>query len=416
MTERRWRWIAIGTAVVVAAAQWIRIAVNPVGDFRNHWVWGGRFVDGEFLYAGGANIPYLPFWAVPYAPLSFLPVAVAQALVYPLALLAAAIVVAILQTMVTDDLPLDQRRIFWLVVVAFGLSSRYLLRDLSEAGPNTLLMAITWGAIWAWWSGRAGLGGLLLGGAIALKLTAAIFLVYFALRREFRFVLAATVAAAAFTLAPVLWQGPELYGRHVAAWSTAMWSAATSSDPRVGVLGLETVGNLSLRPALARYLMHIPEGVNDQGRFVHPWNVDLLTLTPEVASPLVAVAILALVAGVAWSLRRGADRLRMVVAWDCAAIAILALLLSPITWRQHCVAILPACYLIARAWLAEASVPVIATVATGTLVGVSLLLGRGVMGDTISSLAHAYYLHTVALLLLLAGVIACRNRRLDASH
>jgi alpha-1,2-mannosyltransferase len=414
MTERHWRWVAIGTAVVAAAAQWIRIVVNPVGDFRNHWVWGGRFVRGEFLYAGGANIPYLPFWAVPYAPLSFLPVHVAQAIVYPVALLATAIVVAVLQTMVAPDLRLDRQKAFWLVVMAIGVSSSYVLRDLSEAGPNTLLMAIVWGAIWAWWSGRPGLGGLLLGGAIALKLTAVLFLIYFAARREFRFVFAATVAAAALTVSPALWQGPELYNRHVTFWSTAIWSGATSPDPRVGVLGLETVGNVSLRPALARYLMHIPEGTNDQGRFVHPWNVDVLTLTPEAASPLIAGAILMLVAGVAWSLRRGGDRLRVVAAWDCAAIAILALLLSPITWRQHCVAVLPACYLIARTWLAGAPVPPIAALGLATLPVVSVLLGRGVMGVTVSSLMHAYYLHTVALLLLLAGVIACRNRSLDA--
>lgn len=416
MTERHWRRIALGTAVVIAAAQWIRIAINPVGDFRNHWLWGARFVHGEFLYDGGTNIPYLPFWAMAYAPLSFLPVHVAQALAYPVALLATAIVLAILQTLARGELPLDQRRVFWLTVLAVGLSSRYILRDLSEAGPNIMLMALGWAAIWAWWNGRPGLGGCLLGAAIALKLTAVPFLIYFALRREFRFAIATAVAAAAFTVSPALWQGPAFYSRHVNAWSTAVWAGATSPDPRFGVLGLEQIGNLSLRPALARYLMHIPEGLNDQGRFVHPWNVDVLTLAPEVASPLIAGVMLALIAGVAWSLRRGRVSLREVVAWDGAAVAILALLLSPITWRQHGVAILPACYLIARVWLAEGPVPPIASFAIGTLVVVSLLLARGIMGDTASSLVHAYYLHTVALLLLLAGVIACRNRRVDADQ
>lgn len=256
----------------------------------------------------------------------------------------------------------------------------------------------------------------MLGAAIALKLTAVLFLFYFALRRQFRFAVAAAVAAVAFTLSPALWQGPALYRRHLTAWADAVWSGVASSDPRVGMLGLEPVGNLSLRPALARYFMRIPEGPDGQGRFVHPWNVDVLTLPPETAAPLIAGVMLALVTGVAWSLARGGDRLRDVVAWDCAAVAILALLLSPITWRQHCVAILPACYLIARAWLAGAPMPPIAAIAIGTLVVVSLLLARGVVGDTLSSLVHAYYLHTLALVLLLAAVIACRNRRLDALH
>jgi alpha-1,2-mannosyltransferase len=416
MTERYWRWIAIGTAIAVAAAQWIRIAVNPVGDFRNHWVWGGRFVDGQFLYAGGANLPYLPFWAMAFAPLAVLPVQIAQSLVYPVALLATAVVLAILQTVTRADLPLDSRRTFWLVVLALVLSSRYLLRDLSEAGPNTLLMALGWAAIWAWWIGRPGLGGLMLGAAIALKLTAVLLLFYFALRREFRFAVATAVAAIAFTLSPAVWQGAALYRQHVTVWAHAVWSGATSSDPRIGMLGLEPVGNLSLRPALARYFMRIPEGLDGQGRFVHPWNVDVLALPPETAAPLITGVMVALVAAVVGSLARSGGRLRDVVAWDCAAVAILALLLSPITWRQHCVAILPACYLMARAWLAGAPMPPIAAIAIGTLVVVSLLLARGVVGDTLSSLVHAYYLHTLALLLLLAAVIACRNRRLDALH
>jgi hypothetical protein len=40
--------------------------------------------------------------------------------------------------------------------------------------------------------------------------------------------------------------------------------------------------------------------------------------------------------------------------------------------------------------------------------------GRG--GRAVSSPVQAYYLHTVTLLRLLAGVIACCNRYLDAVH
>ena len=416
MTERRWRWVAIGVASVAIAAQWIRIAVNPVGDFRNHWLWGARFVHGQFLYEGGANIPYLPAWAMAFAPLSLVPLQVAQSLVYPVALLATWTVLIILERLSLGDRPLDTPRVFWLAALAIALSSRYILRDLSEAGPNTLLMALAWVGIWAWWNGRSALGGVALGAAIALKPTALLFLCYFALRREFRFVVAATAAAAAFTVLPVVWQGPVSYGRHIATWASAVWTGVASGDPRIGILGLETIGNISLRPALARYLMHIPEGAGEQGRFVHPWNIDFLTLQPETAAPIVAAIMIAVVGAVVWSLRQSRAHLRAIVVWDCAAVAILALLLSPITWRQHCVAILPACYLIARMRMTGPRVPPIAWLAIGTLVVVSVLLSRGVMGDTISSLVHSYYLHTIALLLLLAGVIACRNRVFDVDQ
>lgn len=413
MTERGWRWVAIGVASVVVAAQWIRIAVNPVGDFRLHWVWGARFLHRQFLYAGGTNIPYLPAWAMAFAPLSLLPVRLAQSLLYPFALLATWAVLAIVERMADVNGRLDSPKVFWAAVVAIALASRYLLRDLSEAGPNVLLMALAWIGIWAWWTGRSIFGGVALGAAIALKPTAALFLVYFALRRQSRFAVAATVAAAVFTLLPAAWQGPALFGTHVSTWARVVWAGVASGDPRVGVLGLETIGNVSLRPALARYLMHIPEGADDQGRFVHRWNVDILTLSPQVAAPIVAAVILAVAGAMVWSLRRSRADPRTVVVWDSAAVAILALLLSPITWRQHCVAILPACYLIARMRLTGTRVPPVASFAIGALVVVSLVFSRGVMGDTVSSLVHAYYLHTIALLLLLAGVIACRNRALQ---
>jgi hypothetical protein len=182
------------------------------------------------------------------------------------------------------------------------------------------------------------------------------------------------------------------------------------------VLGLEPIGNLALRPALARYLMHIPEGAEGQGRFVHPWNVDIFTLSPSVASLIIAGIMLALVISVAWSLRWGRSQLSSVIVWDGAAVAILSLLLSPITWRQHCVTIVPACYLIGRTWLRGQRVPAIASSGLIAVAVVSLFLARGVMGETVSSLVHAYYLHTFALLLLLAGVIACRPIPLDADQ
>jgi hypothetical protein len=391
LTFRGWRWVAGGVAIVIAAAQAIRIAVNPVGDFRNHWEWGARFLRGEFLYDGGANIPYLPAWAMAFAPLSVLPLPIAQLLMYAIAFGAVWAVLSILDHLCRDPAPIEPQRRFWAATIAIVLTSRYLLRDLSEAGPNTILMALAWIGVWMWWRGRPLAGGAVLGAAIALKPTAAIFLLYFVFRRQWRFAAATGLAAAVTTALPAVWQGSALFGRHVEFWMIAVWSGVTSDDPRIGVLGLDPVGNVALRPALASYLTPV---------------------FPEMAAPIVAGVMACLAGAVAWSLRRGRTDLRACVAWDIATVAILALLLSPITWRQHCVAILPACYLIVRARLTGTPVPPIASFALGTLIVVSLILSRGVMGDTISTLVHAYYLHTLALLLLVAGVIACRNQLL----
>jgi hypothetical protein len=113
-----------------------------------------------------------------HAPFTIVSAHVAQVLFYPVGVLSLAALLYVLNALTRDDLPVEPRRLFWVGAAAIALSSRYLERDLAEAGPNTLLVAIVWVGIWAWSRGHAVTGGLLLGGAIALKLTAAIFVLY----------------------------------------------------------------------------------------------------------------------------------------------------------------------------------------------------------------------------------------------
>ncbi len=44
-------------------------------------------------------------------------------------------------------------------------------------------------------------------------------------------------------------------------------------------MGPEPLQNLSLRPSLARFLMHLPEG--HAGRIEHPFHVDFANLSPR---------------------------------------------------------------------------------------------------------------------------------------
>src|SRR5437588_6945564 len=72
--------MAIGAVIVLV--QWISTMLKPHGDFSRHWEFGRRFVHGEFLYNGGLDIPYPPFFAMAYAPLSFLPLRVAKPILF----------------------------------------------------------------------------------------------------------------------------------------------------------------------------------------------------------------------------------------------------------------------------------------------------------------------------------------------
>ena len=91
----------------------------------------------------------------------------------------------------------------------------------------------------------------------------------------------ALASAGAFTLAPALWQGPRDYAWQFGIWSTNLRVAAAQPDPSIGILGPEELKNLSLKPAVARYLMRLPPG--HPSRLQHPWYVEFLDLSPAAA-------------------------------------------------------------------------------------------------------------------------------------
>lgn len=405
--EKHWRRLALALVAVIVLIQWVRVARKPFdGDFFLHWQFGGHMVAHEILYTDGLDIPYPPFWALAWAGLSLLPLSVAKTLWYPASLVALAALLFVLSRLTRRHLPLSATGRFWCAALALALTSRFLVRELPECGPNLTLLALVWLAIYAWSRRREWLGGLSLGVAIALKCTPGLFLVYFAWKRQWKMVAATTLVAGACTLAPAIWQGPESYGLHMRLWASNVWLSTGKSDPSMGALGEEPVQNLALRPAVARYLMRLPKG--HISRLESPWYVDFLDFAPATAGNLVKVVMLALMAGVAWALRRPLDgRDGPQVAWQCAAIGVLALLMSPITWGQHCVAMLPAFYLIARRAVAGPGLSRWMLAPLGAFVVVNLLLNRGLFGRDFALLLDSYHLPTATFVGVLWVTLAC---------
>ena len=179
---------------------------------------------------------------------------------YPIGIGSLAVLVILLNRLTRRSLPLAREPLFWSTTLALALSSRFIIRELPECGPNLLMVALAWGAIALWRRGRDDVAGLCLGLAIALKCTQALFVPYFVLKRQWRMVGATTAFTLLFSVLPVLRQGPALYERHLAAWGGNCWKGLRASDPSVGVLGQEEVWNVALKPTLARYLMHLPAG------------------------------------------------------------------------------------------------------------------------------------------------------------
>jgi alpha-1,2-mannosyltransferase len=307
-------------------------------------------------------------------------------------------------------MPLAPHLRFWSTVAALALSSRFIIRELPECGPNLLMVALAWGGILLWRGGRDGLGGASLGLAIALKCTPALFLPYFALKRQWKMVAATSIFAALFTLAPIVRFGPTSYERHIRTWLAAIVKGLSNNNPSIGVLGQEEVWNVSLRPTLGRFLMHLPDG--HKGKIDSNWRAEWLDLEPGVASTIVKASLLALLGFTAWRFRRPVlDRQAEAIAWEAAAVSLLILLVSPITWKQHCVGVFPAFYLLTRLGTARRSLPRWILVFLGVYTVVLLLGDRGVIGRDLTLSLDSFGVTTWAILLLLGVVMACHATR-----
>jgi alpha-1,2-mannosyltransferase len=398
--------LSVGFGLVLAAVivQFARILQRPYGDFQNHWEWGRRFANGVFLYTDGLNTPYPPFWGMVHAPLSVLPAHTAQILIYPLSLLAVVLLFWVLHRLTVSVLPYSREQFITILLLTLFLSSRYWLRDLVECLPNLSLVALTWLAVYLWSIRREWMGGMCLGFAAALKCTPLLFLSYFVLKRQWKMAATSLLFTALFTIAPILKLGPGDYMRHVDKWTSGIVSGVSQKDPSYGVLGDAEYQNMSLRPTLARYLVVLPEG--HRGRVDHPLYLDLFDLSPDLAGWLIWAIMGALLAYIAWKLRDPVcERTDESILWECAAISILILLYSPITWGQHAVGVIPACYLIARQWVQREEFPLWMKVALWIFVLFTLALNPKILGSDLTPVVESYHIETLGILALLTIVL-----------
>jgi hypothetical protein len=406
---RRARVAVMVIAALVVVSQWLRcFGRQAYSDFALHWAFGSRFLAGTYLYEIG-HIPYPPFWGMACAPLALLPVHWAHVVTYPLGILALGTLILVLDRLSRRSLPLDNPRLFWSTALALALSSRFLIRELPESGPNLLMVALAWGGIALWRQGRDGVGGACLGLAIALKCTQGLFLPYLVLKRQWRMAAAATAFTVLFTVAPVVRQGPALYARHLRTWTANCWAGLTGTLLTVVVPGQEEVKNVALKPTLGRFLMHLPPG--HKGLIASSWRAEWLDLPLPVADAVVNLVVLLLTAGIAWRFRRPAhQRGEESILWEGATVSLLILLFSPISWRQHCVAVFPALYLITRTVVARGRLPRWMLGALGAYVVLVLVLDRGVVGRDLTMILDSFGATTWSLLLVLAVTLGCHAR------
>jgi len=107
-----------------------------------------------------------------------------------------------------------------------------------------------------------------------------------------------------------------------------------------------------------------------------------------------------------WSRRSITARDDVRVLWECAALGILMVLFSPITWGQHCVALLPFCFLASALLVMRNQLPrwVMIILAIYTLF--CCLAGRDLIGKQLGVALVSYHLTTFCILSLFAIALA----------
>ncbi|MEV4144756.1 glycosyltransferase 87 family protein [Amycolatopsis sp. NPDC049691] len=260
---------------------------------------------------------YTPFAAAAFWPGTLLPFAVTMKLVSIASIVATGVVaylyVATLNGSLTDPSKVTGRVVAALVAIGAQLAGALLEPVRSTLGfgqINALLMVLV--VLDVLLPGdRKRTKGLLIGVAAAIKLTPAVFVVYFLFRRDFRS--AARVVAGFVAAGALLWLiRPSA--------SVTYWTKLVFDAGRIG--GVDYVGNQSLHGLTVRA----------------GW--------PEFAWVLAALAVMALVAVI---IVRAAEPVL-----GLTACALGGLLVSPISWTHHwtwCVPILVlAGYYGVRAW------------------------------------------------------------------
>ena len=318
-----WRLFQLLTVAALAWAGWRLLGHTPYRiDIEVYRMGGQAWLDGRPLYSDGAifhtaiglDLPftYPPLAAIAFAPFAWLSLPVASMAITSttLVLLIASTLIVLTRldvwphTTVTTE-PAWLRRC-WLAAAIVAPAVIYLepIRSNFAFGQiNVVLMTLVIADCvprrtpWP--------RGMLLGVAIALKLTPAVFLLYFVLRRDGRALLVTAASVVVATLAgfALAWRDSWEY-----------WTDTVRNTDRIGTATLNT--NQNIAGALARL------GLGEGQRFV-----------------LWTLACFAVLAVTVWAARRALQASEPVLALIC--VAMFGLVVSPVSWSHHWVWVLP---------------------------------------------------------------------------
>ena len=408
MSKQRvaWRVFQLLAAAAYGYAAWRLLGHTPYRIDIDVYRMGGRaWLDGQSLYTADASFhtqadvdlpfTYPPLAAIVFAPFALLSLPAASAAITATTLVLLVVSTVIVRTRldvwdgpgwaaVTRE-PAWLRR-SWLALAIVAPAAIYLepIRANFDFGQinvvlMTLVLADTVPRRTPWPR------GLLLGLAIALKLTPAVFLLYFVVRRDGRAVLTALMSFA----------GATVLG-FVLAWrdSWEYWTTTIRDTDRIGTATLNT--NQNIAGTLARL------GLTDGVHFA-VWTVGCFA-----ALGLTVWATRRLLRAAARSKPEGYEPVLVLIC-----VALFGLVVSPVSWSHHWVWTLPT--LVVTTVLAyrrrNVALAVVTAVGVALMVWTPILLmpeHRETEAALWRQLVGASYLWWAVAVILIAGLTAAR--------
>ena len=421
--RQRFQRLLMAVCIVAVTAYGIVLVYLRTPRFRDfdvHREIGRWFLTGQNLYTGrisniAVSYPYMPTGAMYFSLLALVDRNVGLAMRYTTAIICLWLTCVLFHRMIKDRFKELAQANLILSVIAIASAGQFILYDLDDGGPHTILMGMLVGAVYAVWKGREKLGAIWFGLAIALKVTPGLFLPFFMWKRQWRLALYTAVATACWIILPIVWMGPASWWAHQQAWTQVAAGSAVGYKTPFAHTNEDNIRNSGIQPALMRYLVTLspdhPLRQNDPGY------VAILDLPPTLARILVISAIIVLLIGFCWYTRRpyggpGDPE------WprECSGLLIMMLFLSPLTWIQHLPWLVPALYWIVAKACSHDGLSQLSKIAMGLYVMIAVVLNYEVLGKQNFLVFLSFKPFTIGMLLIFAVLMLQSQKAGSISH
>jgi hypothetical protein len=337
-------WLLWGSIVLIAAAFYYPKAADHRSAFVRWRPQVLKFWDGVNVY-DKMLFPNPPILPITLGPLMALPPVAGAMTWFGIKVVLTTIAVLVCLSMVKE--PGRPFPPFFQSAVLL-LSLRPILGDLHHGNINLLVLFLIVMMFQAWRCGHDVLAGLLLGLAISYKVTPALFVPYFAYKRQWRTVGSTFLGLAVFLLVvPSLVVGPHFNWQCLQMWWHRMLTpflvegSASPQEINQSMVGVLTRLLTEITPGTSRYDVHL--------------DVNLVAWPPAMVAYLVKAVAIGLVCLLAFLCRADTrNRRDPRLLGEVALVALTMLFVSERSWKHHFVTLLlPYTYLVWETYLAR---------------------------------------------------------------